>query len=337
MTDAEIVAAFIARRSQFDRIVADLAAESATSRAQHHLIVGQRGMGKTTLLLRLAAELRGEPLGERFLPLVFSEEQYAVDRLSKFWMNCLDSLADALERTGGEAGAQKIAAQEIDVTVRKLQAGLADRKRVESVLAREALDAFLEAAGKTQRRPVLLVDNIQLVFENLDDQQQHVLREVLQRPGAPVLVAASPAPPPESQDYGAAFYDQFKTYYLPPLDLGEMRELLAALAKSAGRDDVATRVRQNPGRIAALHQLTGGNPRTTVLLFHLYAEDFAPTVFGDLEQLLDRVTPLYKARFEELSPQMQVVAGAMANHWDPIAARQLAEATGLAPTRSARN
>ena len=92
-------------------------------------------------------------------------------------------------------------------------------------------------------------------------------------------------------------------------------------------------MRQNPGRIAALHQLTGGNPRTTVLLFHLYAEDFAPTVFGDLEQLLDRVTPLYKARFEELSPQMQVVAGAMANHWDPIAARQLAEATGLVPNQ----
>ena len=330
MTDAEIVAAYIVRRSQFDRIVADLAAESATSRAQHHLIVGQRGMGKTTLLLRLAAELRAEPLGQRFLPLLFSEEQYAVDRLSKFWVNCLDSLADALERMGGDAAAEKIEAQKIDATVRKLQAGLADRKRAEDDLAREALDAFLEAADRTQRRPVLLVDNIQLVFENIGDQQQHVLREVLQRPGAPVLVAASPAPPPESRDYGAAFYDQFKTYYLPPLDLREMRDLLASLAKSAGRDDVAVRVRQYPGRIAALHQLTGGNPRTTVLLFHLYAEDFAPTVFGDLEQLLDRVTPLYKARFEELSQQMQVVAGAMANHWDPITARQLAEATGLA-------
>jgi hypothetical protein len=157
-----------------------------------------------------------------------------------------------------------------------------------------------------------------------------VLREVLQRPGAPVLVAASPAPPPESRDYGAAFYDQFKTSYLAPLDLREMRELLASLAKAAGREDVAARVRQHPGRIAALHQLTGGNPRTTVLLLHLYAEDFAPSVFGDLEQLLDRVTPLYKARFEELSRQMQVVAGAMANHWDPITARQLVEATGLA-------
>ena len=120
---------------------------------------------------------------------------------------------------------------------------------------------------------------------------------------------------------------------MPPLDLSEMRELLAALRNPRGARTLPQRVRQNPGRIAALHQLTGGNPRTTVLLFHLYAEDFAPTVFGDLEQLLDRVTPLYKARFEELSPQMQVVAGTMANHWDPIAARQLAEATGLAPNQ----
>ena len=143
-------------------------------------------MGKTTLLLRLAAELRAEPLEQRFLPLVFSEEQYAVDRLSKFWMNCLDSLADALERTGGEADARKIEAKTIDVTVRKLQAGLADRKCEESDLAREAVDAFLEAAGKTQRRPVLLVDNIQLVFENLDDQQQHVLRRGLAASSGPL-------------------------------------------------------------------------------------------------------------------------------------------------------
>ena len=330
MTDAEIVAAYIVRRSQFDRIVADLAAESATSRAQHHLIVGQRGMGKTTLLLRLAAELRAEPLGQRFLPLLFSEEQYAVDRLSKFWVNCLDSLADALERMGGDAAAEKIEAQKIDATVRKLQAGLADRKRAEDDLAREALDAFLEAADRTQRRPVLLVDNIQLVFENIGDQQQHVLREVLQRPGAPVLVAASPAPPPESRDYGAAFYDQFKTYYLPPLDLREMRDLLASLAKSAGarRCCRARAAISRPDRRPA--PTHGWQPADYGTAVSLYAEDFAPTVFGDLEQLLDRVTPLYKARFEELSQQMQVVAGAMANHWDPITARQLAEATGLA-------
>ena len=47
MPPEQVIAAFAARRQQFDRIVADLAAERPRSRAQHHLIVGQRGMGKT--------------------------------------------------------------------------------------------------------------------------------------------------------------------------------------------------------------------------------------------------------------------------------------------------
>ena len=53
------------------------------------------------------------------------------------------------------------------------------------------------------------------------------------RPGSPILVGASPSPPPQSQDYGAAFYDQFKVHYLRPLDESEMRALLVHLADAA--------------------------------------------------------------------------------------------------------
>ena len=74
MSPEQIIAAFAARRQQLDRIVADLAAEKPRSRAQHHLIVGQRGMGKTMLLARIAAELRTDSeLSARFIPLVFAE------------------------------------------------------------------------------------------------------------------------------------------------------------------------------------------------------------------------------------------------------------------------
>ena len=89
MSLEQLIAAFAARRQQLDRIVADLAAEKPKSRAQHHLIIGQRGIGKAMLLARIAAELRADSkLSERFIPLAFAEEQYAVDRLSKFWLNC---------------------------------------------------------------------------------------------------------------------------------------------------------------------------------------------------------------------------------------------------------
>jgi tetratricopeptide (TPR) repeat protein len=324
LSDEEIVASFAARQAVFDRILADIASEKPKSRAQHHLIVGQRGMGKSTLLARIAAELRTKPeLSAVYIPLVFAEEQYAVDRLSKFWLNCLDSLADACEKIG-----DTVAPKRIDDLVRKLESRPGSTAAIDEGQS-EILEAFLAEARTLQRRPVLLVDNLQLVFERITEQQQHVLRELLMRPGGPVLIGASPSPPPESQDYGAAFYDHFKTHYLPPLSVAEMRQLMLTLAEKFGNTTIRDRITRHPHRLSVLRQMTGGNPRTTVTLFFLYAEDFAATVFGDLENLLDRVTPLYKARFEELSAQQQVVASAIANHWNPVTARQLADATSL--------
>jgi tetratricopeptide (TPR) repeat protein/DNA-binding MarR family transcriptional regulator len=325
MLPEQVIAAFAARRLQFDRIIADLTAEKPKSRAQHHLVVGQRGMGKTILLARIAAELQTDPgLAARFIPLVFAEEQYAVDRLSKFWLNCLDSLADARERMRDSEGVD-----EIDATVARLTVVGRGAVKNDQPFADEVYEAFARIAKANGQRPVLLVDNLQLVFERLNQGQQHSLRELLMRPGSPILVGASPSPPPQSQDYGAAFYDHFKVHYLRPLDESEMRTLLVHLADAAQREDVRQRVLQHPGRLTVLRQLTGGNPRTALTLFFLYAEDFAPSVFGDLEGLLDRVTPLYKARFEELTPQQQVVASAVANHWDPVTAAALVRITGL--------
>lgn len=100
LTDPEIKASFIARQAVFEAIRDDVAAIQAGSMPQHHLVIGQRGMGKTTLLRRIEVALREPPLASRFVPVAFPEEPYALDRLSKLWLNCLDSLADALEREG---------------------------------------------------------------------------------------------------------------------------------------------------------------------------------------------------------------------------------------------
>ncbi len=327
LADADVIATFAARQLLLGRLLDQLGGEKPNSRAQHHLLVGQRGMGKTLLLARIAAELRTGPLAERFIPLVFAEEQYAVDRLSKFWLNCLDSLADEEDRAGHHK-----AVEHIDAIVNRLNAQLA-KSGNDELLAREAVEAFLQAARETERRPVLLVDNVQLVFERLSEEENHRLREILMRSGCPILVGASPSPPPESQDYGAAFYDHFKVHYLRPLDLQEMQLVLSHLADVMGSSDVRQRIQKNLNRLAVLRQLTGGNPRTTVTLFLLYAEDFSPSVFSDLENLLDRATPLYKSQFEELSPQQQVIASAIADHWDPITSRLIADNTGLAQSQ----
>ena len=44
----EIRGTFVVRRKLFDAIMRDIAAHQTNSVPQHHLVVGQRGMGKTS-------------------------------------------------------------------------------------------------------------------------------------------------------------------------------------------------------------------------------------------------------------------------------------------------
>src|SRR5208283_1093172 len=104
LTDPEVKASFIARESLLEMLLEDIDVTRQGNIPQHHLVIGQRGMGKTLLLRRLDVALREPSRATHFIPLRFPEEQWTVDRLSKFWLNCLDSLADTLEREGGAVG-----------------------------------------------------------------------------------------------------------------------------------------------------------------------------------------------------------------------------------------
>jgi len=309
----EVRTYYVARHRLLDRFLDDFRREKPGTRPQHRLILGQRGMGKSTLLRRLAigvdddAELAGQ-----WLPLVFPEEQYNIATLADFWLNCLDALGDFLEARGDVAEMKAI-----DAEVERL-----DRKDGEG-----ALQTLLRLAKKLDRRLLLLVDNIDLVLERIKD-KDWVLREALQEHPELLLVGASSRALEATYDYGAAFYDFFKIDELRGLSEIEMRETIVTLARQRGAEEVARRVESDPGRLRVLHTLTGGNPRTAVLLYGVLLKGVDGDVRSDLEGLLDEVTPLYKARFDELPPQGQQLLDKVALHWDPISARQAADALG---------
>ena len=91
LSDQELEKVFIARQDTFKSILSDIDSSGENAPPSHHLVIGQRGMGKSTLLRRLGVELRKPAFRDRFVPLNFAEEQHVeIDRLSRFWLNCLD-------------------------------------------------------------------------------------------------------------------------------------------------------------------------------------------------------------------------------------------------------
>lgn len=309
----EVRAYYVARPAVLDRIIDDLKREDAGSHPQHRLVVGLRGMGKSTLLRRVAVAVEDDvKLNAAWLPLSFPEEQYNVASLSDFWLNCLDALSDLLESRGQVAESQRL-----DAEVEQL-----DRKDGEG-----ALGALLRAAGTLQRRLLLLVDNIDLVFERIKSEDWK-LRDALQAHPEILIVGASAKVLENTYDYKAAFYDFFKIDELRGLSESEMRETIVNLARLNKADHIIERIDADPARLRVLHTLTGGNPRTAVLLYGVLLKGIDGDVRSDLEGLLDEVTPLYKARFEELPPLSQQLLDKLALHWHPASAAILAKQLG---------
>lgn len=307
----EVKTYYIARQPLLMRLLDDLRREHPGSRPQHRLILGLRGMGKSTLLRRLAVAVEDDPeLAAQWLPLTFPEEQYNVGMLADLWFNCLDSLGDLLERRG-----QNTDAAEINAAVASLT-----RQDAEG-----ALLALVQTAKRLQRRLLLLFDNIDLLLDRLKD-SHWALRETLQSHSEMLVIGASARALEASYQYDAAFYDFFKVDELRGLSEQEMRDTLLALARLRGAPEVERRIEAEPSCIRILHIFTGGNLRLVVLLYNVLLKGMDGDVRADLEGLLDEVTPLYKARLAELPAQGQQLLDKLALYWDPMTARQLADA-----------
>ncbi|MGB4959101.1 MAG: tetratricopeptide repeat protein [Saprospiraceae bacterium] len=320
LKDEDVINNFLVRQKTFGHLINLISNEDKSSIPQHYLIIGQRGMGKTTLLKRIEVEIRtNKDLSTKYVALQFPEELYNVDRLSKFWLNTIDVFLDYLELSGNMS-LYKI----FDVKLKQLI-----QNGENESLSEMAYQLFIQIIKEISKRPILLIDNLDLVFEGLKEEEQWQLREKMSKSGAPIFIGASAAPFDAVFEYKQAFYDYFKLVTLDPLTYQSFSDLIMALAQNLENETIESSFQLNKKRIKTLYNLTGGNIRTAIILFASLSSGFGDNISDDLEKLLDEVTPIYKARIDQLSDQMRIIADAIALYWDPIDLQQLREITLL--------
>jgi tetratricopeptide (TPR) repeat protein/DNA-binding transcriptional ArsR family regulator len=314
LSDTDLVDGFIARQGLLEFFRGELRRAPAQGNVQHYLVVGVRGSGKTTLLKRLAVAMRQEPdLADHLIPLSFPEELYEVKGLSDFWWAACRALEDALDRTGQRQAADALGGQ---IDGHDPQAARKDPHDD------TGLHLLLSTCRQLQRRPVLLVDNLDFLLKRIDksgrklnDPQSHAywaLREALSTQDAPLLIGGSVRLSEPLVGYDKAFFDFFVPHRLGKLSLDDVQLIFDHLAQRHGGPELQRRIRERPGRVRALYEMTGGNPRALGLIFELLRQGPSSRAVDDFERLLDLTTPYYKARFEDLPEQAQVVMHALA-------------------------
>ena len=85
---------FVVRKCELEIVLEILRGNIDSPSCEHVLLVAPRGRGKTTLLARVASELRTDTeLSGRLFPIRFMEESQEIFNLADFWLETLFYLA----------------------------------------------------------------------------------------------------------------------------------------------------------------------------------------------------------------------------------------------------
>ncbi|TMP29318.1 ATPase [Pseudoalteromonas rubra] len=314
-SDQFIKTHFVIRLKEYKKIWRAIASTNKEVPEQNYLIQGVRGAGKTTLLRRLAIELaQSDVLNTWLLPVTFKEEEYGISSLFTLWERVAEELEEHYhdQFAGLLDGLDAIAGQDPD--------------------PKAAIQLLSDRLKKQDKRVVLFIDNLVELFENFNRKETEILREVLTTNPYFRLIGGSAVSLEAFYDHQAPFYQFFEVINLAGLDKPDTEALLRALASHSGEREeqrLLTILEQEPQRIESIRRLTGGIPRTLVILFNILMEGAYGQTYALLEETIDRTTPLYKHRMDDLAPQQKPIVNAIALHWDAISAKEIAEKTRL--------
>ena len=303
LTDDELVASFCVRTAEFETMV-EVLRECTGSSNPHQIVIGPRGSGKTSLLLRIAAEVhRDSELAAGFFPVVFAEESYEVATPGEFWLECLARLEAQAPRHEDEPDLRR--------TFEELRTIRDDRE-----LADRCLGALLDFSDREGKRLALMVENLDMMFRDMADADAGWrLRKVLQTEPRIVLLASATSRFDEIDNPKHALYDLFSVRTLLPLDTSECATLWESVADQC----------PPPGTIRSLEILTGGSPRLITIVARFGAELSFRKLMASLLDLIDDHTEYFKSHLEALPAQERRVYLALASLWKPATTREIAD------------
>jgi DNA-binding transcriptional ArsR family regulator len=311
MEEREFLSRFVVRTDIFNEIFEDITSANHAVPQQHYIIIGQRGQGKTTLLRKVLLEVKNSPdLSERIVPVKFSEEQYQIRSLSRLW----EEVADYL---------QSIYPDIFPDILDKMEEHFEDDD-----YELKSFSLFENTVIQSEKKLLLLIDNIDELIGKLSIKEQRRLREILLSSSSIRIIGGSTDMLEQHHKYDKPFYQFFKIIKLRGFNESEAHTFLRAIAKEDQKEQIETLIRTNPARIETLRRLTGGVPRTLVMLFDILMDDEG-NAFDDLLKILDEVTPLYKHRMDDLPPQLQEIVHTIAMNWDGMLTREVAKKTKL--------
>ncbi len=289
----------VGRGELVDRLEKTVLDSVKTGAGHNWLLIGPRGAGKTHILAILYNRIDSNPeIRSRVVIAYMKEEERGVASFLDWLVRILCAFHRRAEKPP--------AGEDLD-----LGEGLESLKQLPLEQARTAAEhLLLRFVG--ERRLLLIAENLGEIFDptkGMGREGQQRLRDLVQQHPFWTMVTSSQALFGDIQDRAAPFYGFFKVQHLGMFDLEEAIALLQKLARLEGRTELgqffATEIGR--GRVRAIHQLTGGNPRLLVIFYQFIDQKSIEELASPFLEMVDSLTSYYQEQMQPLPALQQKI------------------------------
>ena len=293
----------VAREHLLDNAIESLRGSVGRKSKNHLLFIGPRGIGKTHLLSCIEDAVQSdETLSASVVIVRFPEESNRTLSFADFLIGMCGILKEVLEDE-------------------PLWTELFAEVETEDDDARVA-DTLVPAIRKENRRRgrtlLVMLENLgEVLTRQIRDQSDvAALRKFFMADNGCLLLATAPLHFDGITDAGQPFYDFFDIQILENLSFEETVEVIRLNLEWEERTDILETLDDMRPRLQALYRMTGGNPRLTMMLYELIAHESVTSVQDQFHLLLDRISPFYQGRLNDLPPGQRALLECLASMRD---------------------